>query len=87
MTTVAKIAVSLDPELLRKAERLRRATGESRSALVSRALGRIVDEHDLQVRIAEYVKAYEREPEQPRDVELARAMARRSLETLAWDDE
>lgn len=87
MTTVAKIAVSLDPELLRKAERLRKSTGETRSALVSRALGRLVDEHDLQGRIAQYEAAYEREPEQPGDVDLARAMACRSLETLAWDDE
>ncbi len=86
MSSVAKIAVSLDPELLRRAESIRKATGETRSALVARALVRLVDEQDEKVRIAEYIDAYRRKPEEPDDVADARDLARRSLATLAWDE-
>jgi hypothetical protein len=86
MSSVAKIAVSLDPELLRRAESIRKATGETRSALVTRALVRLVDEQDEKARIAEYVDAYRRKPEGPDDLDEARDLARRSLDTLAWDE-
>jgi predicted transcriptional regulator len=86
MSSVAKIAVSLDPELLRRAESLRQSTGETRSALVARALVRLVEQHDEEARVAEYVDAYRRKPEGPAEVNLARDVARRSLTTLAWDE-
>jgi metal-responsive CopG/Arc/MetJ family transcriptional regulator len=38
MANAEKVAISLDSELLEQAERLRERTGESRSALVARAL-------------------------------------------------
>jgi len=87
MTSVEKIAVSVDRELLRKAERLRGSTGETRSALVSRALRRLVIEQEHAERIEQYVEAYRRKPERPDEAELARALARRSLDGIAWEDE
>jgi metal-responsive CopG/Arc/MetJ family transcriptional regulator len=87
MASVEKIAVSVNRELLRKAEELRAATGETRSALFSRALAALVAERQLQDRIAGYVEAYRRTPERAVETSLARATARRSLEALAWDDE
>jgi metal-responsive CopG/Arc/MetJ family transcriptional regulator len=87
MASVEKIAVSVDRELLREAEKIRESTGETRSALVSRALARLVAERRREERIAAYVEAYRREPEQPVEIDLTRALARRSLEALAWDDE
>jgi metal-responsive CopG/Arc/MetJ family transcriptional regulator len=85
MGTVAKIAVSVDRATLREVERLRETTGESRSAFVSRALRRLIAEHEMQDRIAAYVDGYRRMPEQPVEVDAARDLARRSLESLEWD--
>ena len=87
MASVEKIAISVDRELLRRLEALREATGESRSAVVSRALARLVAEQELQDRIAEYVEAYRRVPESRAEINRARAAARRSLDALAWDVE
>lgn len=87
MASVEKVAVSLERELLREAEKLRKRTGESRSALVSRALARLVAEETLEQSVAQYVSAYQRFPESPAEVEAARALARRSLEAVAWCDE
>jgi metal-responsive CopG/Arc/MetJ family transcriptional regulator len=84
---VEKIAVSVDRELLRSAERLRGETGESRSALVSRALSLLVAERQAQDRVDEYVEAYRRRPERRVEIDEARRAARRSLEALEWDDE
>lgn len=87
MASVEKIAVSVDRELLRSAEKLRATTGESRSALVSRALALVVAEREAQDRVAEYVEAYRRRPERRAELDQARAAARRSLAALEWDDE
>jgi metal-responsive CopG/Arc/MetJ family transcriptional regulator len=87
VASVEKIAVSVDRQLLRSAERLREATGESRSALVSRALSLLVAEREAQDRVAEYVEAYRRRPERRAEIDQARTSARRSLEALEWDDE
>jgi hypothetical protein len=82
-----KVAVSLDRELLAHAERLRKSTGESRSALVGRALRQLLRSEARSARVAEYVEAYRRMPESAQDVRRARTVARRSLGTLPWDDQ
>lgn len=82
-----KVAISLDRELLGRAERLRATTGETRSALVARALLQLVQQESSARRIEEYVDAYKRIPETPADVRAARALARRSISKLAWDEE
>ena len=87
MARVAKIAVSIDKDILRRVERVREATGESRSAIVARALALLVGEHEKKVRVAEYLDAYRRVPEQPSEVELARQTARRSLASVPWEAE
>jgi len=85
--TSAKVAVSLDPGLLAHAERLRATTGESRSALVGRAL-RLLLRDDARARdVKEYVEAYRRVPEGAQDERAARALARRSLAAFPWNDE
>jgi metal-responsive CopG/Arc/MetJ family transcriptional regulator len=82
---VEKIAVSLDSRLLARAERLRRATGESRSALVARALRDLVRSEAQERRVREYVEAYRRMPETTHEVRTARALARRSVTNLPWE--
>jgi metal-responsive CopG/Arc/MetJ family transcriptional regulator len=87
MARTAKIAISLDAELLSSIERLREQTGESRSAVVSRALRTLTREQELARRVREYVKAYGDVPETAADVAAARASAKRVLAPLPWEDE
>ena len=87
MSRVAeKVAISVDGELLARAEQRRKVTGESRSALVARALRQLlcVEEHAQQVK--QYVEAYRRFPESEIEVREARSLARRSLRGLPWDE-
>jgi hypothetical protein len=84
--SAAKIAISIDRELLVKAERLRRSTGESRSAIVARGMRLLLRMEARAARVAEYVEAYRRAPETVADVRGARALSRRALAHLPWDD-
>jgi len=87
MSRTAKVAVSLDAKLLERVERVRERTGESRSALVSRALRQLTGDEEHARRVREYVHAYRDTPETPAEVAAARASARRSLSALPWDEE
>lgn len=82
-----KVAISLEPELFRRAERLRQASGESRSALIGRALRQLLRSEARARDVEQYVQAYQRVPETGQDVERARRLARRSLTLLPWDEE
>ena len=87
MAKASKIAVSLETELLRQVERVREQTGESRSALVSRALRLLTREDEHARRVREYVQAYRDKPETAAEITAARASAKRALAALAWDEE
>lgn len=78
--------MSLDAELFARVERLRRETGETRSAVFARALRQLVDAEAHARKVSEYVEAYRRNPEAAQEIESARAQTRRSLEGLPWDD-
>jgi metal-responsive CopG/Arc/MetJ family transcriptional regulator len=83
----AKIAVTLDPGVLARAERLRRRSGESRSALVNRALRALLDSERRADQVKQYLEAYERVPETPAEIAAADELSRKTLRALAWDDE
>lgn len=85
--TAAKIAISLDAGLLESVGRVQRATGESRSAVLARAVRLLVREEERRAQVDEYVAAYRRVPESIRDVATARTLAKRSFAHVAWDDE
>lgn len=87
MAKTAKIAISLDATLLRRVEKVRSRTGESRSALVSRALRMLAEDSEHERRVEEYVEAYRAKPEGEAEVTMARALALRSLSALPWDAE
>ena len=53
-----KVAISLERELFVRAERLRRASGESRSALVGRALRQLLRDEGVASDVKQYVAAY-----------------------------
>ncbi len=84
---VAKIAVSLDAELLRRVEHVREQTGESRSAVVSRALRQFTREDEHARRVLEYMQVYRDKPETAAEVAAARTSAKRVLAALPWDEE
>lgn len=84
--TSAKVAISLDPTLLEAIDGVQRVTGESRSAVIARAIRKLVDAEARQRRILDYVESYRRSPEGDTEVGTARALARRSLAHVAWDE-
>ena len=82
----AKFACSIDPALLERVERLRTHTGESRSAVVSRALAKLTREEVRAARVRRYIEAYHEHPESQREIRGATASARRALADLPWDE-
>jgi metal-responsive CopG/Arc/MetJ family transcriptional regulator len=86
MGGAAKIAISVEPELLRRLEQVRRRSGESRSAAIARAIRLLTHAEEQAQRVDEYRSAYQRIPETDDDVAGARASARRSLRAVAWDE-
>lgn len=87
MANRAKIAFSLEPEVLASVERLRARTGESRSAVISRALELLTESDEKAARVARYVRSYREQPETTRDVQVARRQAKRALAALPWKDD
>lgn len=83
----AKIACSIDSRLLAQVERLRAVTGETRSAVVDRALAKLTNEELRAARVRRYIEAYRETPETKPDERIARDLARRTLARLPWDDE
>jgi metal-responsive CopG/Arc/MetJ family transcriptional regulator len=85
MSKSAKIAFSLDARLLDRVERVRARSGESRSALIARALVALTEEQARGADIQRYVEAYRQHPETTEDVTASRASARRTLRRLPWN--
>ncbi len=86
-SSVEKIAISIDRELLREIERIRRRTGESRSGIVTRAVRAIAEAEQNAAEARAYVEAYRRMPEKAQEVAVARKLAVQSLAGLDWSDE
>jgi predicted transcriptional regulator len=85
MAKSAKIAFSLDERLLDRVERIRARTGESRSALIARALAAMTEEDARGADVRRYVEAYRELPETGEEVARARESAKRTLTRLPWD--
>jgi hypothetical protein len=85
MTTSAKIAFSVDRRLLDRVERIRATTGESRSAVIARALVLITKTETRDEQIRRYVAAYRDHPESSDDEQMTRKSARRTLARLPWE--
>ncbi len=81
-----KVAVTVQAEVLMAAERLRSRTGESRSALFTRALRGLVRAEELAAKIDRYREAYREHPETPQEVAEADALALQSMKHAPdWD--
>jgi metal-responsive CopG/Arc/MetJ family transcriptional regulator len=86
MGNTEKVAVTVDRDVLARAERMRENTGESRSALVNRALAALLATGEHQERVARYIQAYREQPESEEEVEQARSMASTSMSRLPWGE-
>ena len=75
------------PTLFDAIERVRHATGETRSAILGRAVRPLVEADRHRAEVAQYVEAYRRMPETGAEVRAARAIARRVVAELPWDDD
>lgn len=87
MSSVAKVACSIDARLFARVESVRRKTGESRSAFISRALRLLTAESARAQAALRYVEAYRQHPESSDDIRAARKSARRALSRLTWENE
>ena len=83
----ARVAFSVDPHILDRLEKIRAKTGESRSAMITRALSLVTDHDARNDRVHRYVDAYRKRPETGKDEAAARSTARRALVRLEWDKE
>lgn len=79
--------MSLDEELLEEIELVRRRTGESRSALIRRALGMLLETERRRKRISEYVEGYRRRPEPDEAVAAAFDQTRAAWSMLEDGDD
>jgi hypothetical protein len=61
-------------------------TGESRSAVIGRALTLLTSERVHAAQVQRYQEALRAQPEDETEVESARTHARRALARLPWED-
>ena len=87
MARRAKIACSIDAGLLARVESIRLVTGETRSAVIGRALIKLTSDEAHAERVRRYRAAYLEQPEAPGEIATARRQARRVLAHLPWDDQ
>jgi metal-responsive CopG/Arc/MetJ family transcriptional regulator len=86
MITTAKISISLPEDVLERAERERRATGESRSELFRRALEALFESQRHEAAVRRYVEGYVAEPETEYEVSAAAALSSAAFEEEEdWD--
>jgi len=82
-----KVAITVQVDVLRAAERLRSRTGESRSALFNRALRGLVRAEQLEAKVRRYRDTYREFPETEQELAEAEALASESLRHAPdWDE-
>lgn len=79
-----KVAVSIPGTLYRAVERVRKASGKSRSAVVQDALRHWLDAQVQAALVREYEAGYRRRPEGRREIKAAEAAAVRLLSSEEW---
>jgi metal-responsive CopG/Arc/MetJ family transcriptional regulator len=80
-----KIAISLPVDLVKRIEKERRRTGETRSAFIRRAVRLMFRAQSHAARVREYVEGYGRDPETEDEVRAAEAAAARLLAGEPWE--
>lgn len=84
-SAVGKVAISLPAALLRDVERLRRETGESRSAVIRRSIELLLGRDEEAGMVREYVAGYLAHPEGKSEIDAAMATASEVLAEEPWE--
>jgi metal-responsive CopG/Arc/MetJ family transcriptional regulator len=84
MPKTTKIAISLPEEVLDAVEREREGSGESRSQFFRRAVEALLRRQREQELSEQYVRAYQKLPESPEEIEAARRGASSILAEEPW---
>ena len=79
-----KVAVSIPSGLYQTVERVRKASGQSRSAIVQDALRHWLHSQAQAALVREYEAGYRRKPEGRREIKAAEAAAVSLLATEDW---
>jgi len=79
-----KVAVSIPAGLYQAIERVRKASGRSRSSVMQDALRHWLDSQAQASLVREYEAGYRRKPEGRREIKAAEAAAVRLLSTEEW---
>ncbi len=84
-TKSAKVAISVPKELLRKVERERRASGETRSAFFARAVAEFLAHQRAHKDIEAHIRSYQIHPEEGPEVEAISALGLKTLAREKWE--
>jgi len=84
MVRSSRIVVKLDRTVLACVDKVRAYTGESRGAVIRRALRMLTESHRKRAAVDRYVESYRSMPETTRATLTARKHARRGLANLPW---
>jgi len=79
-----KVAISMPAPLYQAIERVRKATGKTRSAVLQDALRHWLEHQSEAALVREYEAGYRRRPEGRREIKAAEAAAVRLLATEEW---
>jgi metal-responsive CopG/Arc/MetJ family transcriptional regulator len=83
--SVEKITFSLPAALLRDIERLRRETGETRSAFIRRSIKLMLGRTEHAEMVRGYVAGYHRHRERPAEIDAAMTSAAKALVEEPWE--
>ena len=83
-TPARKIAISVPGALYQAVEKVRKARGQTRSAVIQDALRHWLYRQTQAALVREYAAGYRRHPEGRREIKAAEAAAVRLLSTEEW---
>ncbi len=85
MSKAAKIAISLPKELLKTAERERKARGQSRSQFFRQAVETFLRQARQQNAIEQYIQGYREQPETEEEVAAVHQVSSAVLKQEPWE--
>lgn len=84
MPKTAKISISLPDQVLDRADRARRDSGETRSELFRRALEALFREQERKAAVRRYLDGYVAEPETDYEVAATESTAQEAWQQQDW---
>ena len=80
-----KIAISLPADLLRKLERIREKTGETRSAVIRRTIEFALKKEAMDSEVKRYISGYMKYPETDEEKNIVKSTVVKSLDEEPWE--